>query len=295
MERGLSSTTVHHIHSVLRNALKRAVRQNKVARNVAEIADSPRIERKEVRSLSWQEVDRLLRAAVGDRLEALYIIAVTTGAREGEILGLRWRHLDLEAGTLRIAGDLQQVPKGTTPPRYATPLSERLMILEPKTKQSRRLISLVPRAIEALRDHRKRQQVEREYAGDLWHDFDLVFTNEVGGPIEATNFLKRSFRPLLKMAGLPPITFHELRHTCASLLLEEGTHPAIVANLLGHARTSTTLDIYSHVAPSLASGIPSIITARLEQFSSELSSELSSIPQNPSPTAGVSNSKSSVN
>jgi len=122
-----------------------------------------------------------------------------------------------------------------------------------------------------------------------------VFPNEIGGPIEATNFLKRSYRPLLKLADLPPITFHELRHTCASLLLEEGIHPAIVADLLGHARTSTTLDIYSHVAPTLTAGIPSLMTAKFEQISSELASELASNHPGQENSSGETDAKSSVN
>ncbi|MDB4306268.1 tyrosine-type recombinase/integrase [bacterium] len=295
LDGGLSQTTVHHIHSVLRTALKSAVKKKKVAHNAAELADAPPVAVKGHRCLAWEEVYRLFKAAEGDRLEAVYIIAATTGMREGEILGLRWSDVDLHAGILRITGNLQRISGDAIPLPHTIMLTDRFIIQKPKTKQSCRQVRIFPKALEALQVHKDRQQKERERAGDLWHDFNLVFPNQVGGPIEATNFLKRSFRPLLKMAGLPPITFHDLRHTCATLLLEEGTHATIVSGLLGHARTSTTLDIYGHVAPSLTDEIPLLMTSRLDRIENELSSELSSNRQNHSVDANAPISKSSVN
>ena len=125
------------------------------------------------------------------------------------------------------------------------------MIVEPKTASSRRQIALTQTAVESLRRHRVAQAEERLALGGAWEDNDLVFANEVGRPIEVRNAMRRSFLPLLKRAGLPRIRFHDLRHTAATLLLGQGVHPKVVAEMLGHSRISTTLDLYSHVTPTM--------------------------------------------
>ncbi len=173
------------------------------------------------------------------RLEALYVLAVTTGMRQGEILGLRWRDVDVDQGMVQVRGSMQAL-KGVG-----------LHIAEPKTAGSRRHVMLSQRPIEALRRHRVAQAAERLRAGAGWEDNDLVFANEVGRPIAAGNLLRRSFEPLLKSAGLPRIRFHDLRHTSATLLLGQGVHPKIVSEMLGHSKITTTLDLYSHVTPTM--------------------------------------------
>lgn len=279
LREGLAPMSVRHVHTVLGQALRRAVRTGRLLRNVAELAKPPRVEHREMRTLTVDQVGCLLQVAAGDRLEALYVLACTTGARQGELLGLRWRHLDLDAGTLEVAGTLQRLPKGEEGPDGAS-----FAIAEPKTRPSRRTIRLTPSAVAALRRHRIRQREERLKLGPAWGELDLVFANEIGRPIEASNLLRRSFWPLLERAGLatstmktevrlrrgkrvkvqrkvlhPLVRFHDLRHTAATLLLEGGAHPAIVAALLGHARTSTTLDVYSHVSPGLAATAATIM------------------------------------
>jgi integrase len=279
IKEGLSPTTVRHLHTVLGQALRRAVRTGRLIRNVAELAKPPRVEHREMATLTVNQVASLLQAAAGDRLEALYVLACTTGARQGELLGLRWRHVDLDASTLEIAGTLQRLPKGEAGPGGAS-----FVIAEPKTRPSRRTITLTASAVAVLRHHRIRQREEHLKLGPAWGELDLVFANEIGRPIEAGNLLRRSFWPLLERAGLATSTmkaevrlrrgkrvkvqrkilhrlvrFHDLRHTAATLLLEGGAHPAIVAALLGHARTSTTLDVYSHVSPGLAATAATIM------------------------------------
>ncbi len=235
---GLSPTTVSHIHALIHHALKSALRQGHVARNVADLVDAPRGRPREMRTLSREEATRMLDAAREDRLEALYVLALTTGARQGELLAIRWRDCDLARATLRICGALQRTKDG-------------LAILEPKTAGSRRPIILSREAVSALMRHRIAQAEERLKLGSAWEDNDLVFANEIGRPIEARNMIRRSFLPLLKRAGIQRIRFHDLRHSAASLLLEQGTHPKLVAELLGHSRISTTLDLYSHVTPAM--------------------------------------------
>jgi len=193
-----------------------------------------------MRPLDTDEVRRLLEVAHGDSLEALYVLAVTTGMRRGELLGLKWSDVDLENGRLSIRRALTRTDNG----KYVA-------LTEPKTRGSRRTVKLTQRAVEALRSHLERQLAEIEVAGDLYRDHGLVFTTEAGTPINPSNLRQRSFAPLLNKAGLPHIRFHDLRHTCATLLLSKGVHPKFVQELLGHATVAITLDTYSHVMPGM--------------------------------------------
>lgn len=170
----------------------------------------------------------------------LYVLAVHTGMRSGELLGLKWADVDLESGTVRVRRTLTRTEDG-----------KRLTLGEPKTKKSRRTVRLTPRAAEALGGHRARQAEEKLWAGGLYGDRGLVFTGETGGIVNPSNLRNRSFRPLLARAGLPRITFHDLRHTCASLLFQRNVHPKFVQELLGHASIAITLDTYSHMLPGM--------------------------------------------
>jgi integrase len=230
--------TVRHLHAVLHGALDDAARWGLVARNVADLVAPPRAARKGMITLSPDQARALLDTTRGDRLEALYVLALTTGMRQGELLALRWRDVDLDRHTLHVTGSLLTTPDGWK-------------ISDPKTDSSRRRITLTATAVDALRRHRSAQNEERLRLGGAWEDNDLVFANEVGRPIEVRNLMRRSFLPLLKQSGLPRIRFHDLRHTAATLLLGQGQHPKVVAEMLGHSRISTTLDLYSHVTPTM--------------------------------------------
>jgi integrase len=237
LDAGLSSTTVNHVHALIHKALSNAVRWGLVHRNIADLVDPPRNRHFEIATLSPEQARAFLDAAAGHRLEALYVLAVTTGMRQGELLGLRWRDVDVDAGTLQIRGSMQATPDG-------------LRIMEPKTTGSRRRVALSKQPIDALRRHRVAQATERLRIGAAWEDSDLVFCSAAGRPITAS-ILRRSFEPLLKRAGLPRMRFHDLRHTSATLLLGRGVHPKVVSEMLGHTRISTTLDLYSHVSMTM--------------------------------------------
>jgi len=237
---GLSASTVQKIHHILHKALAQAVRWDLIARNPADAAKAPRPASAEMRPLDTEEVRRLLDAAYGDRLEALYVLAVTTGMRRGELLGLKWSDVDLENGRLSIGRALTRTSNG----KY-------VVLAETKTRGSRRTVKLTQRAVEALRNHLERQLAEIEAVGDHYCDDGLVFATGAGTPINPSNLRQRSFTPLLKRAGLPHIRFHDLRHTCATLLLSRGVHPKFVQELLGHATIAITLDTYSHVMPGM--------------------------------------------
>lgn len=236
---GLGDYSVHQLRAVLHRAFEQAVRWGLVPRNVIHLVDAPRVSRRDMTVLSAEEVRRLLDAAAGGPLEALLALAVTTGLRRGELLALRWRDVDLERRTLRVTGSLQRGVDG------------KVRITEPKTARSRRQVELSSLAVEALHRHRAEQNERRLGLGEEWHDHDLVFPNPLGLPQDGSNMLAGQFLPLLRRAGLPRVRFHDLRHTAATLMLGRGVHPKIVSEVLGHSTISITLDLYSHVTPTM--------------------------------------------
>jgi integrase len=195
-------------------------------------------------------VRRFLEASRGTRFEALFVLAVTSGMREGELLGLRWRDLDLEASVLQVRHAMQR-------------LNGKWEFVEPKSAKSRRTIVLNGLAAEALRRHRTKQTAERLRNGPSWEDWDLVFANEIGKPMEVGNLTNRYFRPLLKLAGLPQIRFHDLRHSAATLMLGANVNVKIVSEMLGHAQSSFTMDRYQHVSLAMQREAAQAIEAAL--------------------------------
>lgn len=237
---GLSSTTVHHLHATLHKALADAERLGLVVRNVSELVNAPRMAEHEIHPLSPPQVRAFLTAITGDRLAVLYVVAIATGMRQSELLGLRWADVDLEAqptGLIRVRSQLSR--KGDT-----------WTWKEPKTRHSRRQIALPGPVVEALRQHQARQAEERLRLGPIWQDHNLVFCTQVGDPLYGT-YVLRQLEKHLKVAGLPRVRFHDLRHTAATLLLSARVNPKVVSEMLGHATMAITLDIYSHVLPDM--------------------------------------------
>src|SRR5215203_3849867 len=239
LDSGLSSRTVQYIHVTIHKALKQALNDGLVPRNVAEAVKPPQVRREEIEPLTPEQTKRLVEFVSEDRLAALYVLAVTAGLRQGELLGLKWEDVDLDHGILRVKRTLSGIKDGK--PVFGTP----------KTAKGRRSVKLTAKAVEALEKHRERQIEERKQLVKLWRDCDLVFPTRVGTPISRHNLVTRSFKPLLVRAGLPDIRFHDLRHTCATLLLGRGVHPKMVQHLMGHASIQLTLDRYSHWIPSM--------------------------------------------
>lgn len=245
VDSGLSGSTVQKIHHVMHKALAQAVRWDLIPRNPADSVTPPTPTLKEMRPLSVPEARRLLEAARGDRLEAFYVLALHIGMRRGELLGLKWADVDLDTSTIRVRRTLTRTENG-----------KRVALGEPKTKKSRRTVRLTPVATDALGRHRARQAEEKLKAGELYADQDLVFADEGGGLINPSNLRQRSFASLLRRAfgedgDATRITFHDLRHTCASLLFQRNVHPKFVQELLGHASVAITLDTYSHMLPGM--------------------------------------------
>ena len=233
LEEGLSPRGVQYIHAVLRRALGQAEKWGLVGRNVARLVDPPRAEFREVVPLNPDEVQSLFAAARGHRLEALYFITVGLGLRLGEVTGLRWSDLDLDEGLLRVRVQLQRVGK-------------ELVFSEPKSARSRRTVPLSATAREALRGRRRDQLEERLRAGAEWEEHGLVFATERGKPLDPRN-VGRGFERLCVRAGIGKRKFHDLRHTCASLLAAQGVHPRVAMEILGHSQISLTMNTYTHV------------------------------------------------
>ena len=231
---GLSVGTIRFTHSVLRRALNDAVRWGRLARNPAGAADPPAASRSKVRAWSDRELRTFLAHVEGDRLYALWRLAATTGMRRGELLGLTWRHLDLDGARLRVEQQLLPTAGGVT-------------FGPPKSVRSERTVALDSATVGALRAHRDVQQLEKGLAADAYDDGDLVFCNEIGEPIHP-QALTAIFTSHRKAAGIPSGTLHVLRHTAATIALTRGVPLHVVAGRLGD-RAETLLATYAHLLP----------------------------------------------
>jgi integrase len=246
---GLSPRSIRYLNTILGKALGDAVAEGKLARNVAQaklVRDRlPRHAKPEMATWSAAEVAAFLDQLRGDPLHAPILLAATTGMRRGEVLGLRWRDTDLDAGRVAVRQTLAAVRD------VDGDCGRHLLVFgEPKTAKGRRTVPLPPQTVAALRAHRKAQAAERLLAGPDYGDQDLVFAEPDGSPIHPDKFRKR-FEVRIGRSGLPPIRFHDLRHTYATLALRAGVHPKVVAEVLGHANISITLDTYSHAIPAM--------------------------------------------
>ena len=231
---GKAPSTVRKVHGVAGTMFEKALRLDLIPRNPVRLAETPKVPKREPRMLDRTELKTFITAAAGIRLEALFILAVTSGARSGELLGLRWSDIDLDGRQIHIRGALQLTQSG-------------LSLAETKTRGSVRTLGITRVAIDALRRHRTRQNEEALRLGPAWdNEWDLVFVNEVGQPLDRRDVLRRHLRPLLKQAGLPPLTFHDLRHVAGSLALDHGVPLTVVSQMLGHKDLTTTARVYIH-------------------------------------------------
>jgi integrase len=234
----VSARTVLHHHRVLSEALSHAVRWGLVARNVAQAVDPPRPESHEMKTLDTDGVRTLLETAKDTGYYPIIHLAVYTGLRRSELLGLRWKDVDLDMATVSVAQVMHRLQGGS------------IIFQEPKTRRARRMVALPPAAVLVLRAHRETQEAIRAILGNALANHDLVFSRADGSPI-SPNTLSDVFRRILSKAKIPFIRFHDLRHTHASLMLRQGVHPKVVSERLGHATVSITLDTYSHVTPGI--------------------------------------------
>jgi integrase len=234
---GGSARQVQWVHAVLRTALTSASREEITSRNVALLVHTPTMVSHIGRALSVPETRRVLQAAADDRLEAVFVLAVHLGLRQAELLGLRWMDLDLDLelgeGRLEVLHSLQRV-------------DGRLTLVPPKTPASRRTLPLPAVVVAALARHRTRQEAERRAAGGRWVENGMVFTTPLGAPV-GPDAVRRSW-DRIPQAVDGPVRFHDLRHTCLTLLLEQRTPPHVVQQIAGHAALYATMTIYAHAS-----------------------------------------------
>jgi integrase len=235
----LSPRTIRYAHAILSAALKQAVRWRILAHNPAADVERVRQPRHEMQALGPDQAKKLLEALKDTKHETLFTVALYTGMRPGEYLGLKWQDINLKKGTITVQRTLVKSEDG-------------FRFDEPKTERSRRTIPVPPNVVEMLRRYRAEQLERRLKLHGAWEQPDLVFTNEIGGYLERQNLLQRHLRPALKAAGLPQtFRLYDLRHSAATLLLVAGVHPKVVSERLGHASITMTLDTYSHVLPHM--------------------------------------------
>jgi integrase len=232
---GLSPRSVQIIHATLRAMLAEAVREELIERNVASIVRPPSVRQEEVRPWSPEEAAKFLKAARQDRLYALFAVGVGLGLRRGELLGLRWSDVDLEQALIHVRQTAQRINR------------QGMIFGPPKSARSKRDIPIPAVIAEVLREHFSRQEVERQVP--YWQDTGLVFTSSIGTAVEPRN-LARVLDSLIVQAGVRRIRMHDLRHTCASLLLAQGVPARVVMDVLGHSQFGITMNLYSHVMPS---------------------------------------------
>ena len=244
---GMSAGSIRVMHAVLHGAMKQAVKNQFMLRNVIEATLPPSARSRTMQPLSLQDVKHLLSEIANHRLFAAILLGLGTGLRRGELLALRWQDVDLQKGLIHIQQTLARVRVHET---REDGKKTHLIFQEPKTEQSRRTLPIPGDVIEELQRHKGRQAQERLLLGQAYEDYGLVFCSTTGRPLEPFGFYRRFVR-LLWQAGLPARRFHDARHTFATLMLELGESPKTVQVMLGHTTIATTLDIYSHVSLEL--------------------------------------------
>lgn len=235
-EKVLSDENIQKVHTLINDSLKKAERWGLIARNPAALVDRPKAVKKEITVWNVEEVRQFLKYAKrGGRYYIAFLLALTTGMRQGEILGLRWKDVDFENGCVRITQTLSSDGKDLLP--YT------------KTKSGSRTIDLPEETVTALKMHWLFIREERE-KNRFYKNLDLVVCTEFGTPTHKSN-IRRVFKSIIEKADIPKIRFHDMRHTHATLLLLQGVNPKIVSERLGHADVRITLDTYSHLLPSM--------------------------------------------
>ena len=238
LDEGLSPRSVGYIHTTIRKALAQAEAWDLVRKNVARFAKPPKVSHSEPDAMTIEEAQRFLRAIAGDRREALYLLAVTTGLRRGELLGLKWVDLDLERGYLRVERSLDTL--------YGPAVEN-----DPKSASSRRPAVLLPPVVTALKAHRARQAAENLAAGPAWREHGYIFPTRVGTPERTDNVLKRSLKLLAAEIGEDSLDFRKLRRSHSTCYAVLNVHPRVAQMSMGHGTFDTTMEYYTGVPADL--------------------------------------------
>jgi integrase len=257
----LAPQTVRNAHARLHKALVVAVRQRYITRNVSDDIELPSVRTPSIRPLDFDQARAFLAVLKGYRWEVLYWLAINLGMRQGELLGLTWDAVNLDAGTLRVSHQLKRI-KGADGTRQ-------FILQTTKTKAGERILQLDDDLIALLRLHRQIQEEEQRLRGEQWkNQLNLVFVTETGAPIHFSD-LVRQFKSVLKKAKLPEIRFHDLRHTAATLMLADSVPLVTVSKILGHSSPAVTANIYAHALDDSKAGAIAGLSRRLRGVGKE--------------------------
>ena len=234
----LSNNTIDSLHKVLHIALNTAVKQGVLKRNVMAAVIAPKVVSKQVEVWDPETRSKAIEVLKDSRFGDFYLLALLTGMRKGELAGLKWANVDLGRGRLQVVNTLQRIS------------GRGLVLGVPKTERSRRSIALSDAAVGLLHEVRGKQTIQKAEIADAWTQSGFVLTHPDGMPLDS-EVVSKAFTKLVKEAGFPDLTMHGLRHTHATILLEQGVNPKVVSERLGHASVATTMDIYSHVLPDM--------------------------------------------
>jgi len=239
-DKGKSQHAIHTVNKILNTILRQAEKMNAIPKNPLKGVDSPARPNPRMSFLDEAQVQTLLLTAsfLKNRYRMLYNLAIHTGMRQAELLGLKWEDIDLEGKSISVTRQLIRKRRGGYELR------------QPKTISGLRKLAIGETVVKGLREHWGEQQEIRKMVDGKWKDLNITFPSKIGTPIVASN-LRNDFRNLLRVAGLPKVRFHDLRHTSASLMLNYGIPAIVVSKRLGHANPSITLNVYGHVMPSM--------------------------------------------
>ncbi|MBJ6361840.1 site-specific integrase [Paenibacillus sp. MAHUQ-46] len=235
-ESGLAERTIQDIHKIVKSSFKTAVKRRYLSYSPAADAEAPKVPRKEMSVWNLEETVCFLKICDKSDLHIAFLLALTTGMRQSEILAIRWKDVDFENGVLHVRQTLSHDGKH--------------IYQDTKTKSSTRSITLIEKTMDSLKEHRKKVKKQKLSAGTNYQDNDLVICTKLGTPINPRNLL-RTFYKLMEKANVPKIRFHDLRHTVATLMLSKNINPKVVKEILGHYDIRVTLDTYSHFLPSV--------------------------------------------
>ena len=252
---GLTPVTVKNTRRYLIMCLDQAVRSGLMTRNTAKETKSPKVDKQKIRALTQEQANALLKVAKerGEIVHMIILLALSTGMRRGEVFALSWDNVDLKEGTVTVN-------------QSVTTAGGRIIWTRPKTEGSNRKIKLAPDAVAKLKKYKVWQTEHRFSMGDKWEQTGLVVANMYGGVTHPTSFASGHFKPLLKKAGISSdVSFHDLRHTHATLLLQKGVNIKVVAERLGHSNASMTMDVYSHVMPDMQEAAVKALTGMFTQ------------------------------
>lgn len=273
-DEGAKASTVQQVHRTLRTALNEAVRRERITKNPVLVVKAPKAPQTEIEPLTIKEAQRILATARERRNAARWALALSLGLRQGEALGLKWSDLDTESGTLTIRRALQrqtwqhgctssepcQQKRAAECPRRH---SGGLVIVEPKSKAGRRVVSLPPALLDALVEHDEKQDEERHHAGELWQEGGWIFTQPNGKPLDPRAD-HQEWKALLEAAGVREARLHDARHTAATMLLVLKVPPRVVMEIMGWSEMSMT-SRYQHVPDELRQGIANQVDGLLWQ------------------------------